>query len=82
MAIKAENLLPFLLRKHKRGESGYGCGGCLAYLQSLHATVGKSVLQPFGELEAFVRQVAVKRQCDAEHSSDDIESHEDTKCTP
>ncbi len=47
----------------------------LAYLESLHAAVGKGVFQPFRELEAFVRQVAVKRQCDAEHSSDERQRH-------
>ncbi len=47
----------------------------LAYLESLHAAVGEGVFQPFRELEAFVRQVAVKRQCDAEHSSDERQRH-------
>jgi hypothetical protein len=53
-----------------------------AYLQSLYAAVGEGVLQPFGELEAFMRQVAVKRQCDAKHASDHIEPRKDSKSIP
>jgi hypothetical protein len=48
----------------------------------LYAAVGEGVLQPFGELEAFMRQVAVKRQCDAKHASDHIQPREDSKSIP